>query len=69
MKYRFIGALFLSALIFSSCKDDEILNNQVGDDTVNGWIYSTMKKEYLWNDEIRDFTKYNTEAEIGRAHV
>ncbi len=63
MKYRFIGALFLSALIFSSCKDDEILNNQVGDDTVNGWIYSTMKKEYLWNDEIRDFTKYNTEAD------
>ena len=56
IKCSFPLFIFIGLLLFVSCEVDTSLDfpepRPSGEQTVNDWIYRTMQRNYLWNDEI-----------------
>ncbi|MEG0948308.1 MAG: S41 family peptidase [Bacteroidales bacterium] len=58
MKPALIPLYLLFLLIITACeKENDSLENSSSD--VNSWIYSEMKNNYLWLDEIKELNSYN----------
>jgi C-terminal processing protease CtpA/Prc len=65
---RFSTVLFLGAVLFSSCKEDEDPRPVAeiagtADTYVNSWIYENMSYWYLWNSQLPAHTDKNTDPE------
>lgn len=50
------STLLLLFFVLVGCKDDQE-PDIVQEDGVNGWIYTVMKKNYLWQEEIPEYEK------------
>jgi hypothetical protein len=54
--YKWILSLLLIMTI-SGCHKDEMTDSTTNNNSVNKWIYSEMKSNYLWLDELKNFLR------------
>ena len=68
-KYGRLGYIMLfSTLFFGACEKSDTLGDEdalgeTANSKVNRWVHNTMKQQYLWLDEIKDFGDYRSNAE------
>ena len=56
--YLTLSCILFSFAVITGCQKDDDLTTTDGS-TTNSWIYSEMKNNYLWLDEIKDYKNYN----------